>query len=126
MENPGLPELPPEPLPVSEHTNGNTPPAPAVDFAQEMRKAQSSGDFDFVMSTAKQSQKMLVDFKEAIESASFDGRSSAAIAMGLNFLVNMIAQATQQVKLLKQTAQATREAIKAAEKQVPPESYGGQ
>lgn len=123
MENLGSPEPSHEPSPVSEG-NGDTPP-PVVDFAQELRRAQQTGDYEFVVTTAKQSHKMLVDFKAAVENATFEGRDSAHVAMGLNFVSNMIVQAANQVKLLKQTAQATRDALKTAEDQTPPESFGG-
>jgi hypothetical protein len=124
MENPG--SLGPSPEPSPESENGSAP-AGAGDFLQQIQQARKSGDYDLVLTTAKQSYQMLVNFKNAIEDATFEGRHAAVIAMGLNFLTNMVQQASQQIKMLKQTAKATQDAIKAAQDAtetppVPPEA----
>jgi len=94
--------------------NGSQEHSTAPDFNAAIAQAQADGNFDFVLETAKKSKAMLVNFREAILSASFPGRDSAHIAMGVNFLDGMIRNAEQQLAMLKQTAKATKEAIDAA------------
>lgn len=98
--------------------NGNQPeqsPAPSgPDFNQEVRNAQMSGDYDFVLDTAKKSHAMLVDFRDTVKRATFLGKDAACIAQGLNFLENMVAQSASQIDGLKRAEKQTREQIKAA------------
>jgi len=70
-----------------------------------------------VINTAKASHKMLVDLRDAIRHATFPGTDSMAIAQGLNFVDNLIANAAGQVNALKQTERATQEALKAMPKE---------
>jgi hypothetical protein len=105
-----------------ESGNGSQEPLPGQDFNSAVSAAQQSGDFDFVLQTAKSSKKMLVDFREAVLMASFHGSQSAAVAMGLNFLDGMIRQAESQLQFLKETAQATREALEACGDSPPGDS----
>src|ERR1041385_8488511 len=98
---------------MQDSKNGQPAPSNVPDFNRELQKAQATGDFDFVLETAKQSHKMLLDFRDAIQEASFQGRKSAVVATGLNFLENMITQSAGNMNALKQTERATREAMKA-------------
>jgi hypothetical protein len=84
------------------------------DFNEELRRAQATGDFDFVLETAKQSSLMLRDFRAAILNAKFLGRESGSIAMGVNFLDKMIQQSSAQFDVLKRAEKETREALKQA------------
>ena len=59
---------------------------------------------------------MLIDFRDVIKSAKYAGSDAPAIAMGLNFLENMIASSAGQINALKQAERQTREALKAAVK----------
>ena len=88
----------------------------APDFNQELKNAQASGDFDFVLDTAKKSHRMLTDFEDAIKRASYAGKDAAAIAMGLQFLANMIANSAGQVAALKQAEKQTQAAMREAAK----------
>lgn len=98
--------------------NNPQPSAPShgPDFNQELKNAQQTGDFDFVLDTAKKSHRMLTDFETAIKHASFQGDEAAAVAMGLQFLANMIANSAGQINALKQAEKQTREAMRAAAK----------
>ncbi len=102
-------------------SNGSQGPSHAPsgqpDFGAELRNAQQTGDFEFVLNTAKGSHKMLVDFRHAVRNAKFPGDVSQAVAMGLNFLDNMIVQASGQINALKQAAKATNEAMKSGHKE---------
>lgn len=102
-------------------SNGSQGPSHAPsgqpDFNAELRQAQATGDFEYVLNTAKASQKMMVDFRDAIRGSSFEGRFVTAVAQGLSFLENMVVQASGQVNALKQAAKATNEAMKAAQKE---------
>lgn len=89
-------------------------PAPLPDFNQELRNAQKTGDFDFVLDTAKKSHRMLTDFRDAVRGASYSGATAPAISMGLNFLENMISNSAGQISALKQAEKQTREALKAS------------
>lgn len=97
-----------------QESNGSQGPSHAPDFNQELQQAQATGDFDFVLETAKKSHKMLLDFRDVVKNASYSGSDAPAVAMGLNFLENMIANSASQLNTLKQTEKATREALKAA------------
>lgn len=97
-----------------DSTNGKQEPSPAPDFSGALSEAQQSGDFEYIMRTARDSDKMLRDFKQAVLVSSFQGSSTRAIAMGLQFLDNMISQSANQIEQLKRTEKLTREAIKAA------------
>ena len=99
-----------------EPSNGNRAPSQGQDFNRALSEAQQSGDFEFIFQTAKDSDKMLRDFKQAVLTSSFFGRDTRAIAMGLQFLDNMITQSANQLEQLKRTEKVTREAIKAAQK----------
>lgn len=106
----------------SNETSGQSQ-EPLPDFRNEFQKAQVTGDYDFVLDTARKSYGMLVDFKKAIEEATIPGRDSTAVAMGLNFLTNMIAQASGQVQAFKRAEKESKEAIKASSKApTPPEA----
>jgi len=98
-----------------QEKNGSQGPSTehSPDFNQELGRAQQTGDFNFVMQTARNSHKMLVDLKDAILRASFPGRDCVPVAMGLNFISNMIGQASVQLQMLKQTEKETRNALKA-------------
>ena len=98
-------------------SNGSQAPSQGPDFNLELRRAQQTGDFKFVINTAKASHKMLVDLRDAIRHATFPGTDSMAIAQGLNFVDNLIANAAGQVNALKQTERATQEALKAMPKE---------
>ena len=93
-------------------TNGSQGPSPAPDFNDAVQQAQTSGDYDFVIETAKKSKKMLVDFHSAILSTQFSGREVASDAMGINFLENMIRQTENHLQMLRQTANAIKTAPK--------------
>ena len=103
-----------------ESENGNQGPSPAPDFSAAIDQAKDTGDFNFVLNTAKQSYKMMVDFRDAVLRAQYAGRDSTAIAMGLNFLNSMVNQASTQLNVLKQTEKATQDALK-SQKDKPPE-----
>lgn len=100
-------------------SNGQSVQSPAPDFKGALKEAKSSGDFDFVLRTAKDSDRMLREFKQAVLMTSFAGRDARAVAMGLNFLDNMMAQSAAQIEQLKRAEKATREAFKAAHKSPP-------
>lgn len=91
--------------------------SPERDFKKDLQMAQSTGDFDYVLDTARKSHKMLTDFRDAIRTAEFPGKETAAVAIGLNFLDNMIANASGQLNALKQAEKQTREALKKALKE---------
>lgn len=91
--------------------NGSAP----VDFGKEMRQAQATGDFDFVLNTAKNSHRMLLDFRDVIAEARYAGKHATAIAMGLNFLENMISQSAGQISALKRAEKESEQAMKAAQ-----------
>lgn len=112
MDESTSPEPSPAPLPES-HSNGASAP---VDFNAQVAQAQETGNFNVVLDTAMKSKKMLVEFRDAVRNAPFDGKDCASVAMGLNFLDNMVNNASQQLAMLKQTAKATMEAIKATER----------
>lgn len=61
---------------------------------------------------------MLVGFKDAVETAVFEGKKSHWVAMGLQFLNNMVDQARRDVERVKaqekEMEKAAREAIKQA------------
>lgn len=99
--------------------NGSQGPSTAPDYNAALGIAHETGDYDFVLKTALQSRKMLIDFRDAVFSSPFNGNHCAAVAMGLNFLENMISQASGQIDSLKRAAKATQEAIKAAGKNPP-------
>lgn len=101
--------------------NGSQEHSTAPDYNQAMIQARETGDFDFVLKTAKDSKKMLEDFRDAILRSRFEGRDSTALAMGLNFITSMVQNATQQLAALKQTAKATQDAIKAGGANPPSE-----
>lgn len=94
----------------------NAPPvqSPALAFNDAFQEAQATGDFSFVLKTARDSERMLRDFRQAVLTASFAGRDSFAIGTGLNFLESLIVQSAAQVKNIGRTEKETREAIKAA------------
>lgn len=96
--------------------DSNVPSAPlrAPDFSQEIRKAESTGDYDFVLETARESHKMFLNFRDAILSAQYTGKQSHAIALGLNFLDNMVSNSQAQIDGLKKAEKQTRDAMKAA------------
>lgn len=113
-------------MPESNDSTNETNPGPSSvpsgvpDFRQELRNAKATGDFDFVIETAKKSHRMLLDFRDAICGGSFDGKYASALAMGLNFLENMIGSAAAQVTGLKNAEKQTREAIRNAAKNKAP------
>lgn len=93
--------------------------SPAPDFNEDIKAAQQTGDFNYVLDTAKKSHRMLVDFRDAIHAAVYPGKIAPAIAMGLNFLENMIANSANQLTALKQAEKETREALKKAAREKP-------
>ena len=100
-------------------SNGSQGPSHAPsgpDFNAEFRQAQETGDYDFVLRTAHQSHKMLLDLRDAVKAAMYPGRSAQAIAMGLNFIENMIGQAAGQLSALRQAEKQTRDALKSGNK----------
>lgn len=99
-----------------ESKNGNQGPSNAPDFNAALANAQRTGDFEYVLRTAKDTSKMLRDFRDGILAASYPGVYSRPIAMGLNFLDNMVIQADGQLAALKQTAKTTKEALEATGK----------
>lgn len=101
-----------------QESNGSQGPSIAPsgpDFNAELSKAQASGDFDFVLTTARNSHRMLVDFREAVLTATFTGRDAQTIAVGLQFLGKMIENSASQLQMLKLTEKASREAAKLAQ-----------
>lgn len=101
-------------MPDSEDTmNEPVAPSTAPDFNSAYRKAQVTGDFDFVLDTAKKSHKMLIDFRDSVRSAKFPGADSQSVALGLNFLEQMIASAAAQLAALKNSEKQTTAALKA-------------
>lgn len=94
----------------SEQSTAHTP-----DFGRELEKAKASGDFEFIIRTAKDSHKMLVDFRDAIANADFKGHQSTEVAQGLNFIAGMINQAAAQLEAIKRVSKVTTEAIKSGE-----------
>jgi hypothetical protein len=88
---------------------------PLADFGKALDDARTTGDFDFVLDTAKKSHQMLLDFRDAVQDADFKGRQSAPVAQGLNFIDNMINQANQassQLEALKRASKAARSEAK--------------
>ena len=102
-----------------QESNGSQAPSQGLDFNQAFRKAKVTGDFDFVLDTAKKSHKMLLDFRNVVCHAKFAGADAHSVAMGLNFLENMIANSAGQLSALKQTEKETRDAMKAENGAVP-------
>lgn len=101
----------------------NEPLAP--DFNHELNQARTTGDFDFVLHTAKQSDRMLREFRDAVMRASFPGRDTGPVAMGVNFLDKMIEQSAGQLNALKRAEKESKAALKVVgpeEPQVPPET----
>lgn len=97
-----------------QEQNGSKGPLHAPDFNQDLREAQRTGDFDYVLETAKKTHQMFLDFRNAIKQAQYRGADAHAIAMGLNFLENMINNSSGQLGALKQAEKQTREALKAS------------
>lgn len=97
-------------------SNGSQVQSHEPNFKDAYHEAVSTGDFSFVLKTAKESHRMLVDFKAAVSNASFSGRDAGAIGCGLQFMDNLINQAAAQVDQLKRTEKMTRDAIRAAQK----------
>ena len=100
-------------------SNGSKGPLNAPDYNAEIRKAQETGDFAFVFEMAKQSHRMLVDFRDVIKRADFSGADTATIATGLNFLENMIIQSSGQINALKRAEKESQAAVKATEGVAP-------
>lgn len=100
-----------EPSEPSPELSGANPPP---DFNAKLKEAQANGDYDFVMNTAKQSHRMLVDFQDVIAKAQFQGRDAQIVAMGLNFIINMIGQSAGQLQALKRAEKESKEAVKSA------------
>ena len=86
----------------------------APDFEKHFRQAQATGDFEYVMNTAKQSDRMIRDFRAAVMNAQFPGRESGPVAMGINFLDKMIQQSAGQMNALKRAERESKDAVKAA------------
>ena len=96
----------------------------APNFQAEFHKAQASGNYDFVLKTAKDSERMLREFRAAILAASFPGRESGPIAMGVNFLDKMLDQALGQVNALKRAEKESREALRGKKNGTPTDVIG--
>lgn len=94
--------------------NGSQGQLNAPDFERDLRQAQSTGDFDFVIETAKKSHRLMTDFYAVIENATFSGKDVETVAMGLRFMAKMIENSASQINGLKQAERATREALKAS------------
>lgn len=88
----------------------STESLPTQDFSSALNQATKTGDFDFVLATAKNSHKMLTDFREAIHRTTVSGDDVVFVAMGLSFLDQMIVQSSNQLNVLKQAAKKTVEA----------------
>jgi hypothetical protein len=86
----------------------------APDFGAEIRNAQQTGDFDFVLDTAKKSKEMLTGFRDTVQRGTYPGRDADVIAQGLNFLDNMVAQAAAQIDGLKRAEKQMKAQMKAA------------
>lgn len=102
-----------------QESNGSEPQAPSTapsgrDFGNDLKHAQMSGDYEFVIDTARKSHALLIDFRETIKRSQFPGKEAATIAQGLNFLENMILQSSSQLEGLKRAEKQAREQIKAA------------
>lgn len=102
-----------------ESTNGRPVQSLGPDFNAALQEAQQTGDFAFVIKTAKESQEMIRSFHEAVVNASYPGKYASAVAMGVNLLQSMVSQSAAQLEMLKRTEKVTREAIKAAQKNPP-------
>lgn len=87
----------------TEHFNGNA-------YEAELKKAQESGDFTSILNAAKESYRMLAEFRGAILRAKITGGDAKAIATGLLLLDQMVATADGNVQTLRQTAEAVKAA----------------
>ena len=94
----------------------STPPS-TIDFNEVIKQAQQSGDYAFLITTAEQTQDMLVDFRDAIQQGTFPGTVAVATAMGLKFIDQMVVQSAQQLEKLRQAAKATATAKTAVKSQ---------
>lgn len=108
--------------------NGSQAPLHAPDFNNAVNEARQSGDFDFVIKTAKETHRAMVDFRNAVAEAKFPGSQAACVAIGLNIISNFIAQADAQVQGFKRMEKETRDALNAQDRGRPearPESSDG-
>lgn len=99
--------------------DSNEPQEPSTapsgpDFNQEVNKAQATGDFDFVLETAKKSREMISSFRDAVLRASYPGRDAGPIAQGLQLLDTMVAQSAANIEGLKRAEKQTKEQMRAA------------
>lgn len=84
-----------------EHFNGNA-------FEVELEKARSSGDFTAVIHAAKESYRMLAEFRGAVLRAKISGGDAKAVATGLLLLDQMVAQADNNTQMLRHSADAVQ------------------
>jgi hypothetical protein len=92
-------------------TNNAVPAPPPVDFNAELKRAADSGNYAPILEMAKATRRMLSDFKDAISLAKISGRDAPALAMGIGFLDQLMAQSSRQIEdLTKKVEEADHNA----------------
>ncbi len=76
------------------------------DFKSIADRAAVTGNYAAVIEIAEKSKDMLDDFKDAIRNAQFSGADAHAVGIGLTFLDQLIKQSLDQIKSLKEQANA--------------------
>lgn len=86
----------PEPENTPEPSSEPTPPTPT--------------NAEFQLKMARDSYMMLIEFRDAVDAAQFPGSHAKWVAMGLNFLENMINQSHAQLEVMKRLAREGKKA----------------